>query len=320
MRRVLVLGGNRWLGARIAALLVAAGDDVTCLAREPTALVPAGARLIRADRTRPDAYADASGDWDEVVELAYARDVVGSALAALRDRAAHWTLISSVSVYARNDEVGADEAAALVPPVEPDEYAQAKVAAEQASAGALGERLLIVRPGLIAGPGDPSDRFGYWPARLLHGGQVLVPVTEGRYVQIIDVDDLAAFVVHAGRHRVGGVINAVGDPVPFADLLDLIAAATGFSGRLMPATDDWLVGHDVRFWMGERSLPLWLPAAAAGFARRSNAAYRAAGGGLSPIEQTIARTLLFERELGIDRPRRSGLSPNDEAELLRLLR
>lgn len=320
MRRVLILGGNRWLGARIAALLVAAGDEVVCLCRQATDLVPPGARLILADRTRPGAYADATGDWDEVVELAYAPEVATSALTALAGRAAHWTLISSVSVYARNDEVGADESAALVEPVDLEDYAQAKVAAERVSASVLGDRLLIVRPGLIAGPGDPSDRFGYWPARLAREGDALTPAPAGRYVQVIDVHDLAAFVVHAGRHRLNTTINAVGDPIPFADFLALTAAVTGFTGGLVAAADEWLVAQGVRYWMGERSLPLWLPGTEVGFARRGNSAYGAAGGTLSPLQRTIERVLRDERQRGLDRPRRSGLSANDEADLLSRLR
>jgi nucleoside-diphosphate-sugar epimerase len=316
MRKVLILGGNRWLGARVAARCVAAGDEVTCLARTETPLVPAGARLVQADRRRPGAYDSVLNDWAEVVELAWPTDVVGSALQALGDRAAHWTLVSTVSVYARNDEPNADEAAAVVEPVDLDDYGQAKVAGERAAAERVGDRLLIVRPGLIAGPGDPSDRFGYWPARLRRGGDVLVPGADGLRVQVIDVDDLADFIVAAARSGARGVVNAVGDSLPFAEVLARTAKVAGFAERLVPAPEVWLLEHEVRYWMGERSLPLWLPDGEVGFATRSNAAYRAAGGVVRPIGDTIARVLADEVERGLDRTRRSGLGASEERALV----
>ena len=316
MRKVLILGGNRWLGARVAACCLAAGDEVTCLARTETPLVPAGARLVQADRRRPGAYDSVLDDWDEVVELAWATDVVDSALQALGDRAAHWTLVSTVSVYARNDEPNADEAAAVVEPVDLDDYGQAKVAGERAAAERVGDRLLIVRPGLIAGPGDPSDRFGYWPARLRRGGDVLVPGADGLRVQVIDVDDLADFIAAAARSGARGVVNAVGESLPFADVLARTAEVAGFAERLVPAPEVWLLEHEVRYWMGERSLPLWLPDGEVGFATRSNAAYRAAGGVVRPIGDTIARVLADEVERGLDRTRRSGLGASEERALV----
>ena len=316
MRRVLILGGTAWLGRELAGLLVGAGDEVTCVARGRSGSVADGVTFVGADRSLPGAFDAVTGEWDEVIELAYASEVVEPSLAALADRAGHWTLISTVSVYARSDRAGDDESAAVVEPVELSDYAQAKVAAERASAAALGDRLLIVRPGLIAGPGDPSDRFGYWPIRLARGGAVLTPVLEHRRVQVIDIADLAAFVVEAGRQRLAGVINAVGASTPMPDFFADVAAITGFSGRLVQADDEWLLDHDVHFWMGPRSLPLWLPATGVGFATRSNAAFLAAGGSLRPLRETIARALADEQRVGGDRDRRSGLTPEVEADLV----
>lgn len=319
MRRVLVLGGTGWLGRCVVQRLVAAGDDVTCLARGESGDVPAGARLVSADRRAPDAYDAARGHWDEVVELSYDPDLVRPALEALSADAAHWTLVSSVSVYASNAEPDADEAAALVNPTDLRQYPDAKVAAEKASAEHLGKRLLVIRPGLIVGPGDPSDRFGYWPARFGRPGPVLAPVTAGRFVQVIDVADLAAYIADAGRGSATGAVNAVGEAVALADFLHRVAQIAGGDGSVVEVPDEVLTANDVRFWAGPRSLPLWLPVTDAGFAQRSNRRFLETGGRLTPLGDTIAEVLADERQRGLDRPRRSGLTAADEAAVLRAL-
>ncbi|MGC5165697.1 NAD-dependent epimerase/dehydratase family protein [Luteimicrobium sp. DT211] len=319
MRRVLVLGGTGWLGREIAARAVAAGAEAVCVARGRSGAVPAGARLVAADRTGPGAYDALEGEWDEVVELSYAPGLVGPALEALADRARHWTLVSTVSVYRRHDVPGADESADVVEPDGLADYGQAKVAAERATAAAVGDRLLVVRPGLIVGPGDLSDRFGYWPARLSRGGRVLAPVNAGGHVQAIDVGDLAGWVVEAGSRGLTGTVDAVGEAVPWDAFLAGVAAAVGFDGELVRADDDWLVAQDVGYWAGPRSLPLWLPASQVALAQRSGAAFRAAGGVARPLAETVVRTLDDERSRGVDRPRRAGLAADEEAGLLRSL-
>ncbi|PYG00098.1 Nucleoside-diphosphate-sugar epimerase [Georgenia satyanarayanai] len=319
MRRVLVLGGTAWLGREVAGAAVADGAEVVCLARGTSGDVPDGARLVRADRTRPGAYGDLDGEWDAVVELAYQPELVGPALDALADRAAHWTLVSSISVYAGHGEPGADESSPLVDPTDPADYAHAKVSAERASAERLDGRLHVVRPGLVAGPGDPSDRFGYWPARLRRGGRVLTPEATGQFVQVVDVADLAAWIVRAGLTGWAGTVDAVGSSLPLGDVLGVVGRATGFAGELVPAEEGWLLAHDVRYWAGPRSPPLWLPASHSGHSRRSNAAYLAAGGTVRPLGETVDRVLRDEVARGLERERRSGLGVAQEAELLELL-
>ena len=316
MRRILVLGGTAWLGHEIARAALDDGAEVVCLARGESGTVPAGVQLVTADRTAPGAYDALTGEWDDVVELSYDLGLVVPALEALAGRARHWTLVSTVSVYATNDEPGADESAAVVDPVGLTDYGQAKVAAERATAEHVGDRLLVARPGLIVGPGDPSDRFGYWPAHLAHGGPVLAPTAAGRFVQVIDVADLAAWVVRAGAAGTTGTINAVGDTHTFADFLVQAQAATGSTSDIVEADDAWLLDRDVRWWAGPRSLPLWIPVEDSGFSRRSNRAYRASGGAVRPLQETIRRVLDDERHRGLDRERRSGLTLGEEAALL----
>jgi 2'-hydroxyisoflavone reductase len=176
--------------------------------------------------------------------------LVSGAIRELAQNAKHWTLVSSVSVYARNTDPGADESALLLDSVDLEDYGQAKVAAEVTSREALGNRRLVVRPGLIAGPGDNSDRFSYWAGRFAFAGSgpVLTPPVEGRMVQVIDVEGLAVFITRAGRNGLSGVINATGDQHPLADVLELSAEIGGFTGTLIATDDEWLIGHDVRFW------------------------------------------------------------------------
>ncbi|MFS0866884.1 NAD-dependent epimerase/dehydratase family protein [Microbacterium sp. 179-B 1A2 NHS] len=320
MTRVLVLGGTGWLSSRIAASWVARGARVTCLARGGRP-APAGAALVVADRSHPDAYRDVAGeDWDEVVDVSSDPRAVAASVAALGDRVAHGTYVSSLSVYADHDQVGADETAALAEPLRPGEeydYAKAKSAAELALT-ALAPRTAIVRPGLIVGPGDPTDRFGYWPARFAAAGEgpVLVPDAAGLSAQVIDVDDLADFIVAAGARAFDGVVNAIGPSSPLGEMLDLVRTVAGHTGDVRAADADWLARHGVLHWAGPRSLPLWLPADVPGFATRDGSAYRAAGGRIRPLVETVERTLADERERGIARARAAGLERSDELALL----
>ncbi|MDR6972062.1 NAD-dependent epimerase/dehydratase family protein [Leifsonia shinshuensis] len=316
MRSVLVLGGTGWLGRAIVRELLAEGAEVTCLARGESGSVPDGARLVRADRRSPGAYDEVLRDWEEVIELAWEPGLVTSAVEALADRAAHWTLVSTVSVYARNDQPGGDESAALVEPADLSQYPDAKVAAERATAARLDSRLLIARPGLIVGPGDPSDRFGYWPARFSRTGPALVPTTEGRFVQVIDVADLAGWIQRAGKAGHVGVVDAVGAAIPMQEFFEAAVDVSGYDGDSVTVDDDALLAADVHYWAGPRSLPLWLPLSDSGFAQRSGRAYLDAGGTLRPLRDTLADVLADEQARGVDRPRRSGLTAAEEAAIV----
>ena len=317
MTKVLVLGGTGWLSGRIARRWRDAGAQVTCLARGDRP-APDGARLLRGDREAPAVYDRlAEQRWDEIVDISSRAEHVAAAVAALGDRTGHWTYVSSMSVYSDDSTSGLDESGERHAPAQPGdeyEYGAQKVAAEDTVA-ALGERAFIVRPGLIVGSGDPSDRFGYWAAAFARADTepVLVPELSGRSAQVIDVDDLAAFLTGELRQ---GVVNAIGDAHPLTELLSRVRAAAGHTGELIEASDEWLQAHDVQYWMGERSLPLWLPADMPGFMSRDNSAYRAAGGAFRPLEVTARAVLDDERARGLDRERRAGLSRQDEKELI----
>ncbi|MFJ4225462.1 NAD-dependent epimerase/dehydratase family protein [Microbacterium sp. NPDC089695] len=317
MTDVLILGGTGWLSGRIARRWLLSGATVTCLARGGRP-APEGVTLVIGDRDDPAAFdIVARRDWDHVVDVSSRADHVRTAVAALGSRAGRWTYVSSMSVYADDATADADESAPLHAAAQPGaeyEYGAEKVAAEEAVA-TLGDRVLIVRPGLIVGDGDPSDRFGYWAAAFLRDGDgtVLLPDTRGRTTQVIDVDDLADFIVSTGAT---GVVNAIGDRHPLGEVIERMRTVAAHRGDTRAADDDWLRAHDVEYWMGDRSLPLWLPAEMTGFMTRSNARYRAGGGELRDLDETIARVVADENERGVERPRRAGLTRADELELL----
>lgn len=331
MTTMLVLGGTAWLGREVARAALQEGWDVTCLARGASGGVVEGARLVRADRTQPAAYADvAARDWDAVVDVARQPGQVRPALAALAERAGHWTFVSSCSVYADHGVVGADESATLLPPLRdavgaPEQYGEAKVACEQAAQHALPDRLLVARPGLIAGPGDTSDRFGYWPGRfaLAAAGDpgwpasVLVPDAPAFSTQTLDVRDLAAWLVRSAAAGTTGVLDAVGEPVPLAAVLAAAARVAGYDGPVEPVDPRWLHEQGVEDWMGPRSLPLWIADPAwAGFAARDGGAARATGLTHRPLDDLLADALRWERELGLHRERAAGLTAGQERALL----
>jgi len=322
--RILVLGGTAFLSAEIARQAVDAGHDVTCLARGTAAEPPPGVNWVRADRAAgAGAYAGLDGGWDAVVDVSRDPAHARAALEALSAGSGHWTFVSSCSVYERHDQPGADEAAALLPPLPrgteagPENYGESKSAIEASTVEAAGVKAHIVRAGLIGGPGDSSDRYGYWPARLASGGDaILVPDIFGEPVQAIDVRDLAAWILSAAERGLAGTFNAVGEVTSFGDYIEACRELAGTSPKTFAVEPGWLEAQGVQPWSGEDTLPLWLPPGHEGFMARSNAAALAQGLRLRPWRETLRDTLADERARGLQRPRKAGLRSEREKELL----
>lgn len=328
--RILVLGGTAWLGHAIATTAVRRGHDVTCVARGSG--VPDGATAVQADRDDPDALHSVRGvHWDAVVDVARQPGHVRRAAQDLASVADRFVFVSSCSAYASQSDLDADEDAPLLAPLagdemtSPEDYGSAKVAGEEAVLDAFGAaRTVILRPGLIGGPGDPTGRTDYWVRRFdapsSPDGRVLVPDAPAIPTSIIDVRDLADGIVAMVERRTHGVFNAVGDSVPFPAHIETARRVAGHTGAVVRAPEDWLIAHGVGPWSGARSLPLWLPDPAwYGLGARSNARARAAGLRLRPLSETLADTLADVHRAGVgaaDAAHGAGLTDDDERALL----
>jgi nucleoside-diphosphate-sugar epimerase len=261
--RLLVLGGTVFLSKAVAAEALARGHDVTCAARGTSGPVPAGAHLVEVDRSAGPPHLE--GPFDAVVDVARHPSWVRAAVEALPD--AHWVFVSTANVYA--DDATPGGTPATLPLVEaidddvdlkehPEAYGPMKVACERAVMDGTASAM-VMRPGLIVGPGDPSGRFSYWPRRLAAGGEVLAPGRAADVMQVADVRDLAAWAVTACEQRTAGVYDGVGTPMPMADLLSQCADGVDSELSFTWVDQEFLQEQGVAPWMGPDAIPLWLP-------------------------------------------------------------
>lgn len=309
---LLVLGGTRFLGRAIVDAALASGHDVTLFNRGLTgkSLFPGVPRLV-GDRSSDLSILEA-GNWDAVLDVAgYFPADVRRSVDALAGAAGRYVFVSSISVYADTSEPCDEDAAVLVLERDesPETYGARKAACETMVEEAFGESALVVRPGLIVGPHDPTGRFTHWPHRVARGGDVLAPGAPGDPVQFVDVRDLGEWIVRATERGLSGTFNATGEPLPFGELLDVCRDVTGSDARFRWVATERLLDEGVAPWL---ELPLWLPGAEyAGLQRTPVEKAKAEGLASRPLAETVAATLREASSAeGV------GLTPERERELL----
>jgi len=269
--KLLILGGTGFTGPHQVRYAVERGHEVTVFNRgRRQADLPASVRHLTGDRNAPDGVAALRGteQWDAVIDVPTTLPKwVRDAGEALKGRAGQYIFISTISTYAAYPTAGMDEnsplakysatedAYSILPPqIAGQQYGALKVLSELEAEKYFPGKVTVIRPGLIVGPGDPSDRFTYWPVRIEKGGEVLVPGDGTDPVQIIDARDLAEFVIRMAEQKAYGVYNATGPRSPMS-MGEMVA---GIRGALPGDLDvkftwvpwDFLTKHQVRGWSG----------------------------------------------------------------------
>jgi 2'-hydroxyisoflavone reductase len=325
--RALILGGTQFLGRHLVDSALARGHAVTTFTRgkHDDVLPPAVARRV-GDRTS-DMSALAGQSWDTVIDTSgYVPRVIGASARQLAEQAGFYVFVSSISVYKDWPGVSAlDESFAIgeiadpmVEEVNGDTYGPLKALCEREVETAFGGRCAIVRPGLIVGPYDPTNRFTYWPERVARGGEVLAPGRPESLTQIIDARDLADWIVTLSERHTTGLFNATGPdhPLTMVSALETMRGVSGSDARFTWVTDEFLERNKVGAWM---EMPLWIPEKEGPGVGNVNCG-RALAAGLTfrPLEETVRDTLAWRKSLPADAEWPAGLKPEREKELLAL--
>jgi nucleoside-diphosphate-sugar epimerase len=330
--RILILGGTGFTGPHQVRYAVSRGHKITVFNRgRRQAELPPEVEHLQGDRNgQLDALKGKS--WDVVIDNPttlpkWVRDVGP----ILEDNAGHYIFISTISVYAPFKGPGADETSPVLPYKGADAFAEARITgelygplkaiSEQEAERWFPGKTTVIRPGLIVGPGDESDRFTYWPVRIDRGGEILAPGDGSDPVQIIDARDLAEWTIRMAEQKAPGVYNATGPSTPYTMKAELEgireAIAKGKDARLTWVPTDFLTSQQVAPWM---EMPTWVPNAGdeRGFSEVSVA--RAAAKGLTyrPLATTARDTLAWFKTLPAERQGklRAGIAPEKEKAVL----
>ena len=321
--RILILGGTGFLGPKTIEAALARGHSITTFNRgKREKIQPLDLPIERLYGNRdPELSADdahpspkgleqlAGKQWDVVIDNSgYVPRHVAASAKLLAPSARLYIYISSISAYADNPATGGDETTKLATLADPtveamgkdfENYGGLKALCERAAADAFAGRCAVVRPGYIVGPGDPTDRFTYWPARIARGGDVLAPGTPDDPLQWIDVRDLAEWLVHLAETTTAGTFNALGPnpPARWGDVLESCVRESKSGARLVWVPQSFLEPHGMG---GDDAFPIWVAPLGknAGMHRWSNARATAAGLRLRTIDDTVSALLAwFPKEL-----------------------
>lgn len=331
--KLLILGGTRFLGRHLVTSAQARGHEVTLFNRGNYATE---FESIKGDR-HTELHKLQGRRWDAVVDTSgHLPRAVRSAAEVLGDAVERYVFISTQNVYRDVSVPGIEETYPLRTltseqleransidtsgqPSYAELYGGLKALCEQAVEEVMPDRALIVRPGLIVGPDDYTDRFAYWPVRVARGGEVLAPGDPDRFIQLIDVRDLAEWTISMIERKSTGTYNANGLPnsLTMQHLLEECRSITGNEARFTWVTEDFLLQEKVAAWS---ELPLWLPEEAAphlrGFMFISSKKAIAAGLTFRPLKQTISDTLTWHQTTQSDNTLKAGLDRDKEHALL----
>ncbi len=321
--KILVIGGTHFVGRAFTEAAIARGHSLTLFHRGKTG----GDLFPEAEHVLGDRDGDLArlhGEWDAVVDsCGYFPRVVSASAERLAPRAHRYLFVSTVSVYASLARPGLVEGSPLgtiedesIEEITAESYGPLKVLCEKAVEDHFPGRAMIVRPGLIVGPHDPTDRYGYWPQRALRSGEALAPGRPERLVQVIDVGDLADFMLTLLEGGTAGTYNCVGDLHPMGELLDACAGAAGSDVRWTWLSDAFLESQEVAPWS---DLPLWVPdlhPEIGGIFAVDNSRAKSAGLALRPVAETVKRTLDWLKTRPAGYEWKYGIGADREAELL----
>lgn len=354
--KILILGGTGFLGPAVVNAALARGHTLTLFNRGRTEkkkqelygepVFPDLEKIhgnrdpdkhaVDDDPSSPKGLAGLEGDrtWDAVVDTSgYVPRIVKASAELLKGRVKHYTFISSVSVYKDNSRPWGDESREVGTMADPtieemgaqfENYGPLKALCEQAAEAALPGRVANIRPGLIVGPWDPTDRFTYWPVRVATGGEVLAPGNADDPVQIIDVRDLGEWIVHCIEKSIAGVFNALGPQtgLTIGKVLEACKTASGSDATFTWASAEFLESQQVAPW---GHMPVWIPPKGemAGFHQWKCEKAAAAGLTFRPILDTCKATLDWWSTLPESRrtaKMRAGIDADREAELLKKMK
>jgi len=329
--RILILGGTAFLGPAEVEYALARGHTVTLFNRGRTnpELFPNVEKLV-GDRATPDYSALEGREWDAVIDnSANVASWVQDATAVLKGSAHRYLFVSSISAHKDNSIIGQTENGPVFTREEYDAviasgagmgeaFGPNKAQAERDTLEAFGEGGIVVRPGLIVGPGDRSHRFTYWPVRIDRGGEVLAPGDGTDWAQIVDVRDLGQFLVKLVEDGASGTFLATGPeaPLTMAGMLYGIRAITAANVSFTWVPSEFLQEHEVGGWM---EMPVWVHPSeeTRGFSAYDCSKAIAAGLAFRPLANTARDTLDWWKALPPDQQTmRTGIDPEKEARIL----
>jgi len=330
-KRVLILGGTGFLGPKLVEQCQAMNAEVTLFNRGKTNphLFPELEKL-RGDRN-DDLSALEGRTFDWVLDTSgYIPRQVEASAGLLAQQCERYLFVSSISAYANLQKPGVGEAGATIPMPDPYSeelplhYGALKAGCERAAEAAMPGRATVVRPGLIVGPGDPTDRFTYWPTRVARGGDVVAPNDPADPVQFIDVRDLAGFMMETLARDKTGIYNATGPTTPttIGALLEACKTVTASKAQLHWVPTASLAEHGVAPWM---ELTVWVPTDDEQFGGMGQVDIaKAIDAGLQtrPLEETVEDTLAWWETLPAERRKRprAGLAADKEQAVLAAVR